>query len=193
MTRQTAKPLERLPLSHGNQPITQLARYVETGKYIFDDSYQRGDVWTDDQRIALVYSLLVGATIPSITVSNRRHSRWTGDPLPDGVRGWHAVIDGRQRLTTVWMWLRGDLAVPASWFPADEVLDTEDTDDGPYVRFTGLSPKGQDRAERPAMLTADGDFNSVADEARIYKVINGGGTPQTAEDMARAARVAEEG
>lgn len=190
-TRQTAQPLSRLPLSHGNQPITQLAQAVERGRLLLDPPYQRGDVWTDDQRVALIYSLLVGATIPSITIGDRSHHRWAGEPLPGDGTGWRVAIDGRQRLTTIVMWLRGDLAVPASWFPATEVEQTEDTEDGPYVRYTGLTEGGQDRSDRPALLTAEGEFDSVAEEAAIYVLLNGGGTPQTEADMANAQRIAE--
>lgn len=191
MTRQTPRPLERLPLNTGNHPITQLARAVERGGLLLDPEYQRGDVWSTDQRIALVYSLLVGATIPSITIGSRAHPQWTGRPVPSDGRGWRVVIDGRQRLTTIVMWLRGDFAVPASWFPADEVVTVEDTDDGPYVRYSGLTERGQDRSERGALLIVEGEFNSVAEEASVYVLLNGGGTPQTAADMARARSIAE--
>ena len=67
----------------------------------------------------------------------------------------------------------------------------EDTGDGPYVTFTGLTQVGQRLMENRAMLpAATASVASVEEEAEIYLRVNGGGIPQSDEDMARAARVA---
>ncbi|MFY1595529.1 DUF262 domain-containing protein [Micromonospora sp. WMMD737] len=195
MTRQTNAPLTRLPINASSMPLTSLVAYVENGRIDLNPPYQRGDVWTDDQRIALVYSWLTGATVPSITINDRSSTIWTDTDVYDIAttdQGIWAVIDGRQRLTTAVMWMRGEFAVPASWFPAEMVETTEDTDDGPYVRHTGLSLLGQNRGtNRTIVPVGIGEFASLRAEAEIYLLLNGGGTPQTDADMANAARVAE--
>jgi hypothetical protein len=195
MTRQTPAPLQRLPINASSMPLVNLVALVEQGRIDLDPPYQRGDVWTTDQRIALVYSWLTGATVPSVIFNDRSGQIWTDTAAFDierTDRGMWACIDGRQRLTTAVMWMRGEFAVPASWFPADEVIDPEDTDDGPYVRHTGLSKLGQNRGTNRTIIPVGiGEFASVREEAQIYGLLNGGGTPQTDDDMANARRVAE--
>lgn len=194
-TRQTTKPLERLPISTMNMMLTNLVRMVEQGRIDLSPAYQRGDVWSEDQRVALVYSWLVGATVPSITLNDRSGRQWTDlevcNPETGGTN-WYGCIDGKQRLTTAVMWMRGEFAVPASWFPPQSVAATEDTDDGPYVRYTGLTEAGQARStDRSAIPVGMGEFPSLRAEAGIYLLLNGGGTPQTDVDMDNARRVAE--
>ncbi len=193
MTRQTPHPLDRLPISTMNMPLTNLVAWIEKGKLDLDPPYQRGDVWTEGQRVALVYSWLCGATIPSVTINDRSGHVWRGDPLPSDGSGWYAVIDGKQRLTTAVMWMRGEFAVPVSWFPPGSAAVTEDTDDGPYVRYTGLTDAGQSRStDRSIIPVGMGEFETVQAEAGIYLLLNGGGTPQSAADMANARRIAGE-
>jgi hypothetical protein len=194
MTRQTPEPLKRLPINASSMPLTSLVLYVENGRIDLNPPYQRGDVWTEDQRVALVYSWLTGATVPSITLNDRSGQVWTDTDAFDISRtdaGIWAVIDGRQRLTTAAMWMRGEFAVPASWFPADCPAVTEDTTDGPYVRYPGLTDRGRARGtDRTIIPVGIGEFASVQAEAEIYLLLNGGGTPQTGADMDNARRIA---
>jgi Protein of unknown function DUF262 len=192
MTRQTPQPIERMSLSATNRLAGELARYYTDGRLTADLPYQRGAVWTYDQRVALIKSWLSGTPIPSIIINDRMGLAWTDEngDFKAGNAHW-AVIDGKQRIETAAMWFAGDLAVPASWFPADRVAAIEDTEDGPYVRFTGLTQVGQRVFENHALLpTATASVASVEAEAEIYVRVNGGGTAQTAEDMDRAARIA---
>jgi hypothetical protein len=87
------------------------------------------------------------------------------------------------------MWFRGDLAVPASWFKPEDIDTTEDTADGPYVRYTGLTQRGQTiMAMSGARLGANtAQVPTVEAEADLYLLVNGGGTAQTEADMAHAA------
>jgi hypothetical protein len=94
-------------------------------------------------------------------------------------------------MTTVQMFMESDLAVPASWFPADRVDATEDTDDGPYVRYAGLSRVAQRFFENKPAPVAEAHVKTVREEAAIYLRVNGSGTPQSDEDIARAAGIAE--
>jgi hypothetical protein len=194
MTRQTTAPLTRLPINAMSMPLTALVDLVDRGRIDLCPPYQRGNVWTNDQRVALVYSWMVGATVPSITISDRTGGVWedldTFDPAKTSAGCW-AVIDGKQRLTTAALWMDDQFAVPASWWPANCIQQTEDTDDGPYVRYHGLTQEGRfygtDRATVPVGV---GEFVSLRAEAQIYLLLNGGGTPQTTDDMTNAARVA---
>lgn len=191
MTRQTAKPFDHLSLNPTYQSALELAKRVVNGELVLDAPYQRGSVWTEDQRIALVQSWLRG--VPSgVVILSDRCGAWTGpDPYETG-RGIWACVDGKQRLTTAVAWYDDQFAIPASWLPEDYVETTEDTDDGPYVRHSGLAPKGQRFVDRYCMIQVaeTKECRTETDEAELYLLVNGGGTPQSDADMANAARVA---
>lgn len=198
MTRQTTAPFDHVSLNPSYQSAAWLARRVTEGEINANPPYQRGGVWTLDQRIALVQTWLRGLPAGVVILADRCTNAWSKanagqDPYETGHGLW-AVVDGKQRLTTAVMWFSSEFAIPASWLPADHVETTEDTNDGPYVRYDGLSPKGQRFMERYcSLLVAETkDCATEAEEAAFYLLVNGGGTPQTDADMANAARVAEE-
>jgi hypothetical protein len=191
MTYQTDAPISEIPMSASGRAWGDLIHQVERGDVGYDMPYQRGDVWTNGQRVMLIYSILSGTPIPALIINDRPESLWfaadgTQQPI-------FAVIDGKQRMTAVRMFMNGALAVPASWFPADRVEVTEDTDDGPYVRYPGLSRTAQRFFENKPAPVAEAHVKTVAEEAGIYLRVNGSGTPQTAEDMSRAAGIAATG
>lgn len=197
MTRQTADPLNHLSLNPSARQAREVMRTVTDGHTLLNPSYQRGNVWTEDQRIALIESWLRGLPAGVVILADRGTEEWRRanpgrDPYETGEAFW-AVIDGKQRLTTALMWFTGEFAVPASWFPAEHVESTEDTEDGPYVRYTGLTVPGQRIfTNRALLMVAETKACATeADEARFYLLVNGGGTQQTNADMANAARVAE--
>ena len=57
--------------------------------------YQRGHVWSDAQRRLLIDSLLRGYDLPKIYLRK----------LPEGSDMLYEVVDGKQRLTTIWRYL----------------------------------------------------------------------------------------
>jgi hypothetical protein len=195
MTRQTSEPLQRLPISTSNRQARWLVKQVADGELDIDPPYQRGAVWSEDQRVALMRSLLAGLPVPSIIINDRHRREWADRAAynrdnPTG-RSSYVVIDGKQRLLALRAWFDGQLAIPASWVPAEEVAHAEDTDDGPYVRATGLTELGRRMTgERILLAVGEAQANSVREEAEIFMLVNGGGTPQSDDDMARAARVA---
>jgi hypothetical protein len=191
MTRQTAKPLESQNLNATNREAIGLARLVQEGDLLLDTPYQRGDVWTPDQRVALIESWLRGLPIPAVIINDRMTLAWErGNPSAE-LGPAYAMVDGKQRLLTAIAWFTGRFSVPASWFPADQVEVTEDTEDGPYVRFTGLTVVGQRKFMRHSLLpVCEARAGTVAEEAKIYLLVNGSGTAQTDADMANAERVA---
>jgi hypothetical protein len=196
MTRQTPEPLTRLPLDTSNRQARWLVRQIEAGDLDINPPYQRGPVWTEDQKVALMRSLLSGVPVPILIINDRGSRQWTDTATYDHSTGTgsasYAVVDGKQRLLCVAAWFGGHLAIPASWVPTEEVLYTEPTDDGPYVRYTGLTEMGRRRVgERILLPIGEASVASLREEAAIYLLVNGGGTPQTDADMARAAGVAE--
>lgn len=194
MTRQTVAALESANLNTSNRSAREIARMVRDDYMTVDLPYQRGSVWTEDQRIALVRSWLTGVPIPAIIVNDRSTAWWTDidayDPRSLGPS--YAVVDGRQRVECAIAWFESQLAVPASWFDPGQVEWTQDGNDGPYVTYDGLTIVGQRLMANRAMLPmAQGTLPTVRAEAEIYLLVNGGGTPQSDADMDNARRIAE--
>lgn len=146
-----------------------------------DAPYQRGSVWTIEQRRALIKSLYMGLPV------------------------------GKQRVETVRMFANGEFAIPYEWLRDEhrnagadwvrlEVSFSQCSES--FRRWFDMSaqlPSLEFKAEREWLgRSADGkgtwrnrtDDEILRVEAELYGLVNGGGTPQTADDMARAAEVA---
>lgn len=198
MTYQTGAPLEHVTLSPTFRNAREVARLVDSGDLLLDPPYQRGRVWALDQKVALVRSWLLGVPTGVIILSDRGGKAWreaNGDVYSTGEPVW-ACVDGQQRITAAREWFDDGFAAPASWFGAEYVESAEETSDGLYVRHGGLTVTGQRKVANSRALFQVAEFRTaatVADEAAIYLLVNGGGTPQTDADMANAERVAKGG
>lgn len=190
VTRQTAAPLEQLNLNINARAAIGLVDELTDGYLTVDLPYQRGPVWTEEQRVKLVYSWMTGAVASAIIVNDRSDWRAPGGQLPAGA-AYCAVVDGKQRLLTARDWFTGALAVPSSWFYPHLVAVAEATADGPYVRYPGLTRASRLYCARTWLLpVGTAKLGTVQEEAEWYLRVNGSGTPQVPEDMARAAQVA---
>lgn len=191
-TLQTAEPLTELRTENTARPIQwfeMIADGDETDLDIYQP-YQRGNVWGDDRRRLLIRSLMLGVPIGAITVNDRfaagfyessygadGHGRMTPS------RNWAtAIIDGKQRFTAFVMWMRGELTVPASWFPESEIVSTENTDDGPYVRLTGLVERQRRFFGNKPVPVVSAKVTTLAAEREIFDLINFGGVAQGETD-----------
>jgi hypothetical protein len=198
MTWQTREPLEKLRAAHSAREARGLVDMVRAGDLTLTPPYQRGPVWNTDQRIGLIRSSMTRVPIPAIIINDRGTAAWTetsGEPtLTEPV---YACVDGRQRLETYRLWFDGKLHVPVSWWPADAFHHDalpKPTPDGDYVTFNDLTRAYQRVCEhRFVVPTVEAHVASVADEAAIYLLVNGAGTPQTDTDLTRARRIATPG
>jgi Protein of unknown function DUF262 len=198
VTFQTAGPVEELRLNQTARSWAELIANIRDGLTTVDAPYQRGDVWTQEQQMLLIFSILSGTPIPAIIINVRPDRMWADGPDllhgPDGKPlPMVAVIDGRQRLTAVRMFMDDRLAVPASWWKRGDVEDSGKTADGPYVSWLGLSRGRRLHFGHTPVPVAEGHLPSLEAEAEVYLRVNGAGTPQSAGDMARAKRVASGG
>ncbi len=191
MTRQTPNPIEPAHLDATNRGARELARLAEQGIIDVNTPYQRGDVWTLDQRIGLIRSWLTGVPIPAVILNNRHDVAWASPLGPDDPM--YAVIDGKQRILTAIAWFQGDFAVPASWFPTDQVEHAEDTAAGPYVPFPGLTKIGQRRMRNnTAFACVEARLANTRREAEVYLLVNGAGTAQTTADLDNARAITDQ-
>lgn len=72
------------------------------GRINLDAEFQRGIVWSKGQRLLLIDSILRGYDLPKIFLRK----------LPDGSPYLFDVIDGKQRLTSIWEFLADKLRLP---------------------------------------------------------------------------------
>lgn len=189
MTLQTAEPLSSVLANLYSKPAQELWAQARDNTLDVAPKYQRPSVWTFEQRALLIRSFIIGLPIPAIII-NARWRRWRQTAMQEEGGYLTAVIDGRQRLEAIFAWLNGDLAIPASWFPADEVEATEATDDGDYVRINGLRNGARRYGAMWIVPTVEAELATLAEEADMYGTVNTAGTPQTDTDIALAADVA---
>ena len=90
-----------------NQPLAQLVRLVERGDVDLSPPYQRGLVWDLERKVRLIDSLAYGISMPAIYFRDL------------GVAGdvWLEVVDGKQRLSTLAEFARGEFAFAGRTFP----------------------------------------------------------------------------
>lgn len=179
MSLQTREPIEHVTLNPSFMPVTELVGRVKRGELDLDPPYQRGRIWTPDQRVGLVLTWLRGLPAGVVILSDRCSHEWTSahpdmNPNTNADEPWWACIDGKQRISTAVEWFDNRIAVPASWLPTDHVETTEKTGDGPYVRHRDLTRKGQRLFDRHAalLIAETRQCATLADEAALYLLVN---------------------
>lgn len=191
MTRQTSAPLTKLSLTTETRAARGWVRLFHEGVLDLNPPYQRGSVWSTDQRIDLVRSWLTGVPIPAVCINDRFAVAQKGRVFEGGNKDTYAVVDGKQRIETAILWFDGDLPVPASWFNPEDVETTVSTDDGDYVTFTGLNKTLQrvikTEFKIPVMSPT---LNSVQEEAALYVLLERSGVSQSKNDVERASKIA---
>lgn len=143
-----------------------------------DPDFQRGHVWTPSQRVAWVEHVLtrgdVGKTLLVAHVGTRSHESDRNGQIQG-----YCLVDGKQRLTTVRAFLRGDFGVFADPEHPEGYLWSElgpDLKRDFTVRFHWRVVVVPTRAEI----------------LRLYLKINAQGTPHTAAEIARVQRLLAE-
>ena len=128
--------------------------------------YQRGDVWGRIRRRNLIKSIVLGIPIPSIVINDRASAGW--DEMVSC-----AVIDGKQRITTILMFLEDQLNVPGEWFGLDR----------DSLVFSELPIAERRRFRRLPISFCEGQLPSLEAEREVFELINFGGVPQGESDV----------
>jgi len=182
-------------------------RNLSNGVLMFDldAPYQRGAVWTGDQRHALIRSMLEGVPIGSLVIA-----KLGVETVRDGVSPYR-VIDGKQRIETLRAFHDDQFAVPGWWWEEADLTVPRDRD----VTYSNLSNRGRARFENRVMPSLEFDSDvvflgiepgtenrlwgtrtndeAIAAEADLYLRVNFGGVDQTDTDRDRATAVAAKG
>jgi hypothetical protein len=81
---------ESFSVERGDPIVDSVVRFIAEGQWILDPAWQRNFVWKRRKQQALIESLLLNLPIPSFLLYKEPKT------------GKHYVIDGRQRLETIW-------------------------------------------------------------------------------------------
>jgi len=147
----------------------------------FNPAYQRGAVWSVEQKRNLWKSLLMGLPVGAVFINQR------GDHSFGAEKTYH-VVDGQQRLRALLEFRQGLYGLPRDWFEDDWVAPDYE---GEFVTFDGLSRNGWSCIRKEAtIIWLETTLKTEAEEAEMYLLINFGGVEQTAEDRSRAEDVA---
>lgn len=194
------EPLPEVHLSALARPFLHwLALDDAPDHFDLDAPYQRGSVWTVEQRRALIKSLYMGVPVGAVIVSKL--------PFRRGTQYAYRIVDGKQRIEAIRSWVNDEFDVPGWWF-APEYIERP----GDEVKWSDLTSRGHRRFEIGTQLAglefdAENEFLGFGPngkrlwrqrsddeilrvEAELYLLVNGGGTAQTDTNMARAAEVA---
>ena len=155
--------LPELQLQQTNRPMCVVQHWLETDSLELSPPYQRGDVWGYKRRVNFIRSLLMGVPIPSVIINDRLSADFIGDKPQH-----YAVIDGKQRLTTIKMFVKGTLLVPGEWFDLGYRL----------ASFDNLSRSQQRRFENHPMPFSEGRLKTIEREQEVFELVNFGGLRQ---------------
>lgn len=154
--------ISMLPLKQTNRPIDALWHWTrgrDSERLLLDAPYQRGDVWGPRRRVNLIWSILRGIPIPSLIINDRLFADW-----PDDQR--IAVIDGKQRITSVLRFIRSELAVPAPWFDGSRRQT---------ITFANLSQAQRRKFLNIPLAFSEGRLASLSEEQEVFNLVNFGG------------------
>lgn len=135
------------------------------GTFELDPDFQRGHVWTLEQRVAYMEALIRGCA-PRTILFNCPGYNGLGYAQRDIPANTFQCIDGLQRLTSVRMFLRGDFSV------FGELTANN-------LRNTPFDPR------RYRLKVAVYEFGTREELLSFYLAFNGGGTDHGADELNR--------
>ena len=158
--------LKRMSLYASNRPVDAIRHWRNEGVLVLNAPYQRGDVWGKKRRVNLIRSVILGVPIPSIVINDRMKAGWKKNDFSI------IVIDGKQRITSILMFLDSELEVPGDWFGM-----TEDV-----VTFDKLPIVNQRMFKSATLSFSEGALPSLKMEREVFDLVNFGGVPQGESD-----------
>lgn len=146
-------------LAGQERDMTEMGGSVE-----LDPDFQRGHVWTDLQRSLYMESFIRGQAPNEIRFNC---PSWTRNSVPGDIPAYtFQCVDGLQRLTTIRMFMRGEVLIFGGLTNQDLARSAFDT-------------------RRMRIKVAVYEFAERVDLLSFYLSLNIGGTPHSAEEIER--------
>jgi hypothetical protein len=158
----------------GEAVQTLYGRYRED-RFLVNRRYQRKLVWTVEEKIALIDSLIQQMPVPLILLADRDS-------------GTYEVVDGLQRLNAIFSFIENEFAVAGGYFDLGTLADTID-----------LRDSGQLKQQRPILdrdvcrrisnyIVPSSSYRSPSDKAvdEVFRRINSGGHQLSAQEIRQA-------
>jgi hypothetical protein len=147
--------------------IQDIDDLVLKGKHYDDDDfiipeYQRGLVWSDEQKVNLIKSIMTGVPIGTFVYARQAYDRKTWKELPKRT---YYLLDGQQRLNAIQGFLDNEFVVDGYFFNDLPYLDKR--------AFIGFSNFGSMILNEP----------TPEQELDFYFTLNFGGTAHTKADL----------
>jgi hypothetical protein len=160
--------LHQLQLQQTNRPIDVVSYWSrdKDSRLLLDPPYQRGDVWGVKRRQNFIRSILLGVPIPSMIVNDRMLAAWKDDSRI-------AVIDGKQRITTLLMFFNDALPIPGEWVGVSNES----------ILFSEMSKVQQRKICNCPLPFSEGRLPTVKAEKEVFDLVNFGGLVQGESDV----------
>lgn len=157
-------------VSQGNFGVRETIKLLLDGEMTLDPEYQRGHVWSEDQQKDYMGFLLEGGTAPSVYIRELPSPASFGVPYLE-------VVDGKQRITALYMWWTGHIPARLSsgdlvWAKDMDIVERRNLDRALALRVNFV--RGADK-----------------DIMWIYLRLNTGGVVHSPEEIARVRSMME--
>jgi hypothetical protein len=152
------------------RPISEFLRDdSDYFRLVVDQPYQRGHVWTLEQRRMLIESLLMGLPLNAIYLNVR------GNDGPEAY-----VVDGKQRITTLRMFVNDEFSIPSAWIPsADSKVDPANDEE---IVWSEIALPRQRKIKMQAIATYETRLKTEEEEAELFRLLNFAGSPHEQPD-----------
>ena len=149
-------------------------------RYISDQEYQRGLVWGQDRKKNLIFSILSGVPIGAIIVNDRfaNADAFRAAGYDSEV---YAIIDGKQRVSTIIEFYENGFSVPAEWFDDDDI--EAHARGNAEVYYRDLTKGAQSDFRTTGVPVSFATVASVKEEQELFDLVNFGGVAQGETDL----------
>lgn len=172
---------ERVKIHSRNLPLKSIISDVDDNLLNLEPEYQRDFVWDAKKCMGLLKTVFEGLPMPAVMLHERT--------IPGrGVLS--EVVDGKQRLVTLYAYIKGD----NGRFPKAPVVIRLDPDEDELAPFLdGMAFRDLSRQDQTRMLQYEVNVQSIPETTpletvfRIYENINAGGMEHSQQQLRRAA------
>lgn len=164
-----------------------LERYPAEPRFDMEQPYQRGLVWGERRKQNLIKSILMGIPIPAIVINDRFGAGFT-HPGYNKDRNWkYAIVDGKQRVSTIQGFVGNEFWVPREWFEDEPVPNGLARDQ--IVYYDDLTLPQRRGFRNIPIPVAEGQFATLDQERELFDLVNFGGLAQGERDDDVAAHL----